>query len=321
MRRDWDSLLTQARAGDKRSTARLISAVERGDEEARTVLTKLWPLTGGARVFGITGPPGAGKSTLTNALTKCWRAQGLRVGIIAVDPTSPFTGGAILGDRVRMGDLTLDEGVFIRSMGTRGQLGGLSPASTGAIHVLDACGYDLILVETVGVGQSEVAVVETADLVLVLNVPGLGDDVQAIKAGILEIGDLFAVNKADRPGADRTANELRAMLSLGEEEKRGLPVLLVSASQNQGVTELCEEMERQYQRLMENGELARRRSLRLRSELLTMIREGVEQRLLRPLLDRPEFQQSLEQFQARQESPYVWAEQFVEQINMGGFGL
>ena len=212
---DFAALLERGRTGDKRAVARLISHIEQGGEMARSVLTQLWPHTGRARIFGITGPPGAGKSTLTNALTKCWRAKGLRVGIIAVDPTSPFTGGAILGDRVRMGDLTLDTGVFIRSMGTRGQLGGLSPATAGAVHALDACGYDLILLETVGVGQSEVAVMEIADLVLVLNVPGLGDDVQAIKAGILEIGDLFAVNKADRPGADRTANELRAMLELG----------------------------------------------------------------------------------------------------------
>ena len=180
--------------------------------------------------------------------------------------------------------------------------------------------YDLILLETVGVGQSEVAVMEIADLVLVLNVPGLGDDVQAIKAGILEIGDLFAVNKADRPGADRTANELRAMLELGEEEKRPLPVLLVSASQGTGVTELCEELERQYLLLDGNGELARRRALRLRSELLTLVREGIEQRLLRPLLDSPMFAQSLERFQSRTESPYRWAEEFVTQISGGGPG-
>ena len=296
---DFAALLERGRTGDKRAVARLISHIEQGGEMARSVLTQLWPHTGRARIFGITGPPGAGKSTLTNALTKCWRAKGLRVGIIAVDPTSPFTGGAILGDRVRMGDLTLDTGVFIRSMGTRGQLGGLSPATAGAVHALDACGYDLILLETVGVGQSEVAVMEIADLVLVLNVPGLGDDVQAIKAGILEIGDLFAVNKADRPGADRTANELRAMLELGEDEKRPLPVLLVSASQGTGVTELCEELERQ---------------------LLTLVREGIEQRLLRPLLDSPMFAQSLERFQSRTESPYRWAEEFVTQISGGGPG-
>ena len=317
---NFAALLERGRTGDKRAVARLISLIEQGGETARSVLTQLWPHTGRARIFGITGPPGAGKSTLTNALTKCWRAKGLRVGLIAVDPTSPITGGAILGDRVRMGDLTLDTGVFIRSMGTRGQLGGLSPATAGAVHALDACGYDLILLETVGVGQSEVAVMEIADLVLVLNVPGLGDDVQAIKAGILEIGDLFAVNKADRPGADRTANELRAMLELGEEEKRPLPVLLVSASQGTGVTELCEELERQYLLLDGNGELARRRALRLRSELLTLVREGIEQRLLRPLLDSPMFAQSLERFQSRTESPYRWAEEFVTQISGGGPG-
>ena len=323
MNRDWNALLAAARDGNKRAVARLISGVESGGGLAREVLTCVWPQTGHARIFGITGPPGAGKSTLTNALTKCWRQSGLRVGILAVDPTSPFTGGAILGDRVRMGDLTLDEGTFIRSMGTRGQLGGLSPACTAAIHVLDACGYDLILVETVGVGQSEVAVMEAADVVLVLTVPGLGDDVQAIKAGILEIGDLFAVNKADRPGADRTANELRAMLSLAEEEKRDLPVLLVSAAQGTGVPELCREMDSQYRRLEDSGELARRRELRLRSELLSAIRDGIEQRLLAPLLEKTDLRQAMEQFLARKESPYQWAEEFVRQINMGGpsYGL
>ena len=320
MTRDWDALLTQARAGDKRAVARLISGVEEGEGTARAVLDQVWPRTGHARVFGITGPPGAGKSTLTNALTKCWRQAGLRVGILAVDPTSPCTGGAILGDRVRMGELTLDEGVFIRSMGTRGRLGGLSPASSGAIHVLDACGFDLILVETVGVGQSEVAVVETADVVLVLTVPGLGDDVQAIKAGILEIGDLFAVNKADRPGADRTANELRTMLSLGEEDKRELPVLLVSAAQNQGVAELCRAMEERFRQLEDSGELARRRTIRLQSELITQIRDGMERRLLAPLLEGADFRQAMETFQARKGSPYQWAEEFVRQINMGGSG-
>lgn len=321
MTQDRGELLALGRAGNKRAAARLISAVERGGEEARSVLTQCWPMTGGAKVFGLTGPPGAGKSTLANALVTCWRKKGLRVGVIAIDPTSPFSGGAILGDRVRMSDLTLDEGVFIRSMGTRGQLGGLSPASAGAIHVLDACGYDLILVETVGVGQSEVSVMEQADLVLVVNVPGLGDDVQAIKAGILEIGDLFVVNKADRPGAERTANELRNMLSLGEEGKRELPVLLVSAVQGQGIEELCAETERQCRRLEDSGELARRRELRLKGELLTLVREEIEARVLRPVLERPRFRQSLEQFGARNESPYQWAEDLIRQIQVGGFEI
>lgn len=321
MTQDRGELLALGRAGNKRAAARLISTVERGGEEAWSVLTQCWPMTGRAKVSGLTGPPGAGKSTLANSLVTCWREKGLRVGVIAIDPTSPFSGGAILGDRVRMSDLTLDEGVFIRSMGTRGQLGGLSPASAGAIHVLDACGYDLILVETVGVGQSEVSVMEQADLVLVVNVPGLGDDVQAIKAGILEIGDLFVVNKADRPGAERTANELRNMLSLGEEGKRDLPVLLVSAVQGQGIEELCAETERQCRRLEDSGELARRRELRLKGELLTLVREEIEARVLRPVLERPRFRQSLEQFGARNESPYQWAEDLIRQIQVGGFEI
>ena len=213
---DVEALLTDGLQGNKRAVSRLISAVERGGQDAQTVLSRLWPHTGKARVIGVTGPPGAGKSTMTDKLAKHWRAKGQKVGIVAVDPTSPFTGGAILGDRVRMGDLTLDPGVFIRSMGTRGQLGGLSSACAGAVNVLDACGYDTVIIETVGVGQSEVEVVNVADVVAVVTVPGLGDDVQAIKAGIFEIGDLFVVNKADRPGADRTATELRTMLDREE---------------------------------------------------------------------------------------------------------
>lgn len=313
-----DTLLAKGQQGDKRSTARLISTIERGGEEAQAVLAKLWPHTGKAKIIGVTGPPGAGKSTMTDKLAKHWRSKGLKVGIVAVDPTSPFTGGAILGDRVRMGDLTLDQGVFIRSMGTRGQLGGLSSACAGAVNVLDACGYDMVIIETVGVGQSEVEVVNVADVVAVVTVPGLGDDVQAIKAGIFEIGDLFVVNKADRPGADRTAAELRSMLDMEEDErKRNMPVMLVCASQNQGVDELCNKMDELFDKLNAEGVIEQRRAARLKQELLTVIQDEFGRRIINPVLASPEFQEAFDNFTAHKDNPFVWVEDIMQKIVEG----
>ena len=315
---DVDTLLAKGQQGDKRSTARLISMIERGGEEAQATLAKLWPHTGKAKIIGVTGPPGAGKSTMTDKLAKHWRAKGLKVGIVAVDPTSPFTGGAILGDRVRMGDLTLDPGTFIRSMGTRGQLGGLSSACAGAVNVLDACGYDMVIIETVGVGQSEVEVVNVADVVAVVTVPGLGDDVQAIKAGIFEIGDLFVVNKADRPGADRTAAELRSMLDMEEDErKRNMPVMLVCASQNQGVSDVCDKMDELFDKLSAEGVIEVRRAARLKQELLTLIQDEFGRRIVNPVLASPEFKESFENFTAHKDNPFVWVEDMMQKIMEG----
>lgn len=315
---DVETLLAEGRQGNKRAVSRLISAVERGGQDAQAVLSRLWSHTGKARVIGVTGPPGAGKSTMTDKLAKHWRAQGQKVGIVAVDPTSPFTGGAILGDRVRMGDLTLDEGVFIRSMGTRGQLGGLSSACAGAVNVLDACGYDTVIIETVGVGQSEVEVVNVADVVAVVTVPGLGDDVQAIKAGIFEIGDLFVVNKADRPGADRTATELRTMLDMEEDErKRNMPVLLVCASQNQGVEELCGTLDARFGALLAAGEIDRRRAARLKQELLTLIQDEFGRRIVQPVLASAQFKEAFENFIAHKENPYLWVEDMLQKMMEG----
>lgn len=206
--------------GDRRALARLLTAVENGRAGVEASLGALYPHTGKAWVIGITGAPGTGKSSLVNSLAKAYRAQNKTVGILAVDPTSPFSGGAILGDRIRMRDLAGDKGVFIRSMATRGSLGGLSRATRDAIRLLDAAGFDIILVETVGAGQSEVDIVRTAQTTIVVEAPGLGDDVQAIKAGILEIADVLVVNKADRPGADNTIRGLKAMLELGHPAAR-----------------------------------------------------------------------------------------------------
>lgn len=218
---DVASLVAQAREGRPRAVARLISLVEGASPQLREVMAALAPLTGGAYVVGLTGSPGVGKSTSTSALVTAYRKQGRRVGVLAVDPSSPFSGGALLGDRVRMSDHSSDPGVYIRSMATRGHLGGLAWSAPQAIRVLDAAGCEVILVETVGVGQSEVEIASQADTSVVLLAPGMGDGIQAAKAGILEIGDIYVVNKADRDGADATARELNHMLGLGESRGPG----------------------------------------------------------------------------------------------------
>ena len=261
-------LVGRARDGDPRAVARLISLVEDASPALREVAERLSPHTGHAQILGITGSPGVGKSTSTSALVTALRADGKRVGVLAVDPTSPFTGGALLGDRVRMQDHATDAGVYIRSMATRGHLGGLAWSTPQALRVLDAAGCDVVLIETVGVGQSEVDVAGLADTTLVLLAPGMGDGIQAAKAGILEIGDVYVVNKADRDGADQVVRDLRSVLNLGAEA--GIwrpPIVKTVAADGTGLDDLLAAMAKHRTHLEESGELTRRRRERARREI------------------------------------------------------
>ena len=266
---DVSALVEHARRGDARSVARLISLVEDASPLLREVMAGLVAHAGHAQVVGITGSPGVGKSTSTSALVSVLRAQGKRVGVLAVDPSSPFSGGALLGDRVRMQEHALDEGVYIRSMASRGHLGGLSWATPQALRVLDAAGCDVILVETVGVGQSEVEVAAMADTTLVLLAPGMGDGIQAAKAGILEVGDVFVVNKADREGAQQVRRELRSMVALSQRSAGAWtpPIVLTTASRGEGVEDLADALEVHREHLATSGELQRRRLRRARDEI------------------------------------------------------
>jgi GTPase len=274
-------------AGDVRAAARLMRMIDDGQPEAEALLRELWPRTGRAQIVGITGNPGAGKSTLVDRLIARLRARGKTVGVLAVDPTSPFTGGAILGDRIRMQDHALDTGVFIRSLATRGQLGGLSRATSDCARVLDAMGKDVILIETVGVGQDEVEICRLAHTTVVVVVPGLGDDIQAIKAGILEVADLFAVNKSDREGADRTVRDLRSMLELNHalgKDVGGHEIAIVKcvASRDEGVADVWSAIESHYRFLQSGPGLLQRETQRAKSELVEVLRD----RLLRVALEK-----------------------------------
>lgn len=266
---DVADLVARLQEGQPRAVARLISLVEDESPALREVSAALAPLVGRAHVVGLTGSPGVGKSTSTAALVGALRAQGKRVGVLAVDPTSPFSGGALLGDRIRMGEHATDSGVYIRSMASRGHLGGLSWAAPHALRVLDAAGCDVVLVETVGVGQSEVEVSGLADTTLVLLAPGMGDGIQAAKAGILEVGDIFVVNKADRDGAQSTRRELRSVIAMSERPEGAWkpPITLTVASRGEGIDEVVAEIERHRAHQESSGGLRRRRLARTRREI------------------------------------------------------
>ncbi len=272
-------LIAGARAGQPRAIARLISRIENDAPDVPMIMRELSSTAGHAHVIGVTGSPGVGKSTSTSALVTAYREQGKRVGVLAVDPSSPFSGGALLGDRVRMQAHATDEGVFIRSMASRGHLGGLA-ATTPQVHrVLDAAGFDVTIIETVGVGQSEIEIAATADTSLVLLAPGMGDGIQAAKAGILEIGDIFVVNKADRDGADSTVREIGHMIDLGVRGGWQPPVLKTVASRHEGVAELVAEIDRHREWLVESGEQESRRLRRAQDEINALVLGAVRQRL------------------------------------------
>ena len=264
-----EALVAAARDGDARSLARLVSLVENGSAALRPVMRAVVPHAGHARVIGLTGSPGVGKSTVTAALVRAYRALGLRVGVLAVDPTSPFTGGALLGDRVRMQDHATDSGVFIRSMASRGHLGGLAVAAPQALRILDAAGFDVICVETMGVGQAEVEIASLADSTLVIVAPGMGDSIQAAKAGILEIADIFVVNKSDRPGAQEVVRDLRTMLAMARLGEGGWkpPIVSASAATGDGIEELVARLDAHWTWLGSSGERVRRRLARAREEV------------------------------------------------------
>jgi LAO/AO transport system kinase len=270
-----DELVPRVLARQPRALGRAISILEDGGEGQRELIRRVYAGTGKARVVGITGPPGAGKSTLVDRLARLCRKRGQTVAVIAVDPTSPFTGGALLGDRIRMQGHYTDPGVFIRSMATRGAMGGLARASRDAVDLLDAAGFDWVLVETVGVGQDEVDVVRTVDTVAVVTVPGMGDDIQAIKAGILEIADVFVINKADRDGVERTVRDLEMMLSLGEHGAWLPPILKTVAAREEGVDRLLDAIERHREFLRASGEIEHRRLSHLRLRVETILKERV----------------------------------------------
>jgi LAO/AO transport system kinase len=334
-------------SGDRRAIARLITRIENDGDEARTDLVQLYPHTGQAHIVGVTGAPGTGKSTLVNELSKAYRAASRQVGVVAVDPTSPFSGGAILGDRIRMRDLAGDPGIFVRSMATRGSLGGLARATADVIKVLDAAGFDVIIVETVGAGQSEVEIAQTAHTIVVVEAPGMGDEVQAIKAGILEIADVFAVNKADREGADRTANALEMMLDLGHAapsqrvmhhgrlmevaqiapqsttaepgSSNGAtpvggdwrpPIVKTIALRGDGTLELVQAIADHRQYLESTHELARRNRIRLANELEHVLRDELMNRLLHDV-DQARLVSLMAQLADRELDPYTAARQLM----------
>ncbi|HVR44534.1 MAG TPA: methylmalonyl Co-A mutase-associated GTPase MeaB [Thermoanaerobaculia bacterium] len=308
-----ESLVEGVRAGRARALARAVSLVERDDPEADRLLAEIHPQTGRARIVGVTGSPGSGKSTLVDALARHYRKEGKKVGIIAVDPTSPFSGGAILGDRIRMQDLYTDRGVFIRSMATRGFLGGVARATNDVVDLLDAAGFDLVLVETVGVGQGEVEIIRTVRTNVVVLVPGMGDDIQAIKAGIMEIGDVFVVNKADRSDADRTVTEITMMMSLVEEHGDWVsPIVKTVASKDQGIVELAAALDTHHRFLVSSGELTRRDRERVRIRVEIQLHERFMERLIGGKVSREQYEALLESVHRKERNPRAAAEELLE---------
>ena len=309
-------LVEEVLKGSVRALAKLITLVENEQPGAVEAMESIYAHTGNSYIIGITGPPGAGKSTLTDRITKELRRQDQTVGIIAIDPTSPFTGGALLGDRVRMQGVSNDEEVFIRSMATRGSLGGLSRATSDTVKILDAYGKDYIIIETVGVGQDEVDIVRTADVSILVVMPGGGDDIQAIKAGIMEIGDIFVVNKADRDGADRLVTEIKMMLELGSTSRDWVPPIIKTvATEDQGVDTLIQKIIEHRGFLNESGKLGLRRKERIRTEITKMVEHEIFRYLDGLTTKNKEiFDQHLEEIADKKRDPYLLGKQAMQII-------
>lgn len=333
---DVNTLVDRALNGDRRALGRVLTRIENEDASARAIMASVFPKTGRAHLIGITGAPGTGKSTLVTELTRRFRGRGQTVAIIAIDPTSPFTGGAILGDRIRMRDHSGDDGVFIRSMATRGTLGGLSRTTRDVSRVLDAAGFDIVMIETVGAGQNEIAVVRLAQTTIVVEAPGLGDDIQAIKAGILEIADILVVNKADRPGATRTRAALQAMLELGHPTSRRMlhhgnllevdvpaenhhapmwqpPIVMTTASEAKGLDELAEKIDAHRDHLRSSEAFSALERDHIELELMERLRDTLTRRLLQHLPDEA-LDQTIQRVLSRQLDPQSAVEALLDAV-------
>jgi len=315
-RRDWNrqTLAAGVRSGDTRALARAITLVENGDALAYDLVRDIYPDTGRAYALGVTGPPGVGKSSLISALVRHVRAEKRSVGVISVDPSSPFTHGALLGDRIRLADHFLDPGVFIRSMGTRGHLGGLAEATLQAMLVLDAAGKDLLFLETVGAGQSEVEVIGIADTVLLVLMPGSGDSVQALKAGIMEIPDVIAINKSDHPAAKTMLNEVRSILGLDSEREWKVPIVLTEAMRGDNVDVLWDKLAAHRAFLEERGELDARRRKNLAGEVFAVASSRAKQHLEHAVADDPELRRLLDEVQRRELDPLSAVREILEKV-------
>ncbi|HEY3050155.1 MAG TPA: methylmalonyl Co-A mutase-associated GTPase MeaB [Gaiellaceae bacterium] len=321
-RRDWtgETLAAGVREGDRRALARAITLVENGDPLAYELVREVYPDTGSAYVVGVTGPPGVGKSSLIAALVRQIRASDKSVGVISVDPSSPFTQGALLGDRIRLSEHFLDPGVFIRSMGTRGHLGGLAEATLQALLVLDAAGKDIVFVETVGTGQSEVEVIGIADTVLLVLMPGSGDSIQALKAGIMEIPDVIAINKKDHPAAKTMLNEVRSVLTLDKERAWKPPIVLTEAVNDEGVDDLWSKVEQHRAFLDEEGLLEERRRKNLAGEVFAVASARAKTHLQRAVENDPELRRLLDEVQQRELDPLTAVREIMEKVFKLGDG-